>query len=232
MLNKQLHELYSSKWIGLCNAFKPILDGNHFEIKPTNPLLIHIEKEDEFRSSDIKVMICGQEANSWYGEFNNSMEPLQSYYNGFFNRGDCWSYGDQFWNGFRKFWTMLENRFPDKKINYIWNNIVKIGKSNDKGFPPEYIYEIERNYFSILKDEIKIIKPNIILFLTGPNYDRVITDVFGHLQYNAIPPFSERSLSLIELKEVDFTFRTYHPNFLWRNNIENFFSVIINEIKF
>ncbi len=177
-------------------------------------------------------MFYGQETNSWYENFNPNIKQTLVCYDTFYNSGQCWNYGGQFWNGVSKFWTMLEEKFPNKKIRYIWNNIVKIGKYKEKGFPPDYIYEVEQNHFSIIKDELQIIKPNVVIFFTGPMYDSVIEDSFGKLNYIPLAAFSERWLSKVELSGVDFAFRTYHPNFLWRNNIDNFFQTIINEIEF
>lgn len=231
-MNKELLELYSSKWDKLCPAIKSINDDDSLEIKPTNPLLVFIDKEEEYRNADIRVVIYGQETNGWYEDFKTDINPVLDCYDKFYNGGQCWNYGGQFWNGVSKFWTMLEEKFPNKKIRYVWNNIVKIGKSDEKGFPPDYIYEVERNHFSIIKDELKILKPNIILFLTGPNYDSVIADNFGQLSYTALPPFDSRWLSRVSLSGTDFAFRTYHPNFLWRNNIDSFFRTIIDEIKY
>lgn len=236
-MNKQLYELYSSKWNELCTAFKPILEDEDLESWPTNPLLIQIDNEDEFKNADIRVMIFGQETNGWFdgsmtANVDSNLPPILNCYNKFYNGGECWSYGGQFWNGFSKFWTMLEAKYPNKKIRYVWNNIVKIGKSENKGFPPDYIYEVERTHFAVIKDELQIIKPNVVLFLTGPNYDNIISDNFGQLTYSEIPSFSQRQLSKVSLPGVDYAFRTYHPNYLWRNNIESYFNSIINEIKF
>ena len=137
----------------------------------------------------------------------------------------------QYWNGVRRFINLLQAKHPNKKIKLVWNNIVKIGKYDDKGFPPDYIYEVEREHFSIIKQELEIIKPNIVLFLTGPNYDSVIQDNFGTIEKQALAPFSERQISKVKLDNVDLAFRTYHPNYLWRNDIDSYFDTIINEIK-
>lgn len=81
-----------------------------------------------------------------------------------------------------------------------WNNIVKIGKHGDKGFPPDYIYEIEREHFHVIPQELEILNPNVVLFLTGPNYDSIIKDNFGELKYEALPNSTERQLSRVTLK--------------------------------
>ncbi|WP_288007519.1 hypothetical protein [Thermonema sp.] len=180
----------------------------------------YIDKENEWQNADIRVMIFGQETNDW-GDFNTDIDltdgasihkhikPILDYDDKFYNGGECWSYGGQFWNGFSKFRTMFEEKFSNKKIKYIWNNIVKIGKSGEKGFPPGYIiYETERKHFSVIKDELQIIKPNVVLFLTGPNYDGVVTDNFRQLKYTALSPFSARELSKVRLSET--AQRIYH----------------------
>ena len=69
------------------------------------------------------------------------------------------------------------------------------------------------------------------MFFTGPNYDSIVHDNFGKLEKQALAPFSERQISKIKLDGVDFAFRTYHPNYLWRNDIDSYFDTIINEIK-
>jgi hypothetical protein len=177
-------------------------------------------------------MIYGQETNSWYEKENGTIKDIQKLYNSFFNNGDCWSYGGQFWNGVNRFVCSVQKKYSNKKIRLIWNNIVKIGKHGDKGFPPDYIYEIERRYFQVIPQELEILKPNIVLFLTGPNYDSVIKDNFGELKYRAFQNSTERQLSRVSLKGVQFAYRTYHPNYLWRNDISHYFDTIIEDITF
>lgn len=230
-MNSKLLDLYNSKWDKLCLAMKPILEDQTLEIKPTCPLLLSVNDND-YNSGDIRLVVYGQETNSWYSEFHNGIEPIVECYEEFFTNGECWSYGGQFWNGVNRFIELLQEKYPNKKISLIWNNIVKIGKFDDKGFPPDYIYEVEREHFSVIKDELKILKPTIVLFLTGPNYDSVIADNFGNLTYSKLPTdYSEREIAKIGLTGVPFAFRTYHPNYLWRNNINGYFQTIIDKIN-
>lgn len=230
-MNEKLYELYSSKWDNLCSSLKPVLTDETIENKPTCPLLLSI-KETDYSSGDLRLVIYGQETNSWFGEFHNGIQPILQSYNEFFNEGACWNYGGQFWNGVKRFVELLQEKYPNKKISLVWNNIVKIGRFNEKGFPPDYIYEIERNHFSVIQEELKILKPTLVLFLTGPNYDSVIADNFGELAYSKLPTdFSTREIAKIPLIGIPYAFRTYHPNYLWRNNINSFFQAIIDKIN-
>lgn len=230
-MNKLLHELYASKWEDLCSEMKKVQEDNSLLIKPTNPLLLHLN-ELELEKAEIRVMIYGQETNGWFGNFKPDMSRIIDGYNDFYHGGECWSYGGQFWNGFARFKTIFENKYPTKKIIYIWNNIVKIGKFDKKNLPPPYIYEIEQQHFSIIEEELKIIKPDVVLFFTGPDYDKIIVDNFGNLRYLPVVGFAERQLSRVELKDTELAFRTYHPNYLWRNDINKYFGSIIGEIEF
>jgi hypothetical protein len=209
---------------------KRIIDDEKFKIKPTNPLLLCVD-EKEYQIADLRVMFFGQETNSWNYLFSNDMQLSIGCYNQFYNKEECWEYGGQFWNGVRRFARLLKEKFYQRNIQFIWNNVIKIGKET-MGRPPEYIYKVEREFLPVIKDEIRILKPNVILFLTGPNYDDVLADNFGQLNYESFSSYSKRQLSRFELLEVKNTFRTYHPNYLWRNDIDSFFETIINEIYF
>lgn len=234
----KLKELYSSKWEQLSSAMKPIVESNNYSIKPTNPLLLWpCLGDDEYDKADVRVMIFGQETNDWYGTFNpnadkdEEIERISKLYKNFLYVNQ--PYKSQFWNGFNLFKKMLEKKFPDKNIRYIWNNVVKIGKARQKGFPPDYIYNVEQTYFRVLDNEINILKPHIILFLTGPNYDNYIKDKLVKIHFKQISPFTSRKIAELDINGVNFAFRTYHPNYLYRQGkgaINQFFQTIIDKI--
>jgi hypothetical protein len=241
-MNNRLFELYSSKWDKLCTAMQPVIETK--EVKPTNPLLLYMqgrtEGGEDYSEADIRVMVFGQETNGWWtslpktNSFAN-IEMLIDKYDEGFNTDGIFLLKTPFWKGFDKFRKMLGEKYPGKKIRYVWNNIVKIGKADGKGCTPDYIYNIEREHFSIIAEEVKIINPNVILFLTGPKYDNKIADNFEQLQYSAISPFSENELAELSIPDVDFAFRMYHPNyFRYRNDIsmDSFFNAIIQNIVF
>jgi len=230
-MNKKLNKLYNSKWEEYDSELQKIWKDESLLKKPTNPLLIKIDDEEDFINSELKVMIFGQETNGWY-ENSNDIESITNEYSNFFGTGNCYKkHRGQFWNGVNRFQTLLQEKYPSKKIRIVWNNIVKTGRSDGRGMPPNYIYEIERKSFSVIIDELTIIKPNVVIFLTGPNYDWVIKDNFGLLHYESLSPYSKRQLSKVRLESVNFCFRTYHPNYLWRNNINSYFDRIIDEIN-
>jgi hypothetical protein len=133
----------------------------------------------------------------------------------------------------------LQERNKDKKIEYLWNNIIKLGKNNEKGFPQNwYDYDIiKQNFNEIILKEITILKPDFIVFFTGPNdpYDKVLNDIFNNPVRISVEGFSERELCGLKIKNVKKAFRTYHPTYLLRNNrkrpYEEYIEKIINEIS-
>ena len=242
MNNTQIFELYSSKWDGLSAAMQPIILNDSCKTKPANPLLLYVGKcgdEHELENADIRVMIFGKETYGWYGIFTNqpskekAIEDIQCEYDKFFNnRDEYYARNGFFTRGFKKFDTMLQAKYPNKKISYTWNNIIKIGKATSAGCPPDYIYNIEKEYFLVIKDEVRILKPHIILFLTGYQYDDKIENNFGKTDYSQIASFEKKELAKLFIPNVDFAYRTYHPRFLNTVNAENYFNAIIQDINF
>jgi hypothetical protein len=229
-INKQLYDLYFPKWGAVSSALQEIANVDN-PPEPTNPLLLYIDKEEEWINAEIRVMVFGQETRDWEDWPDKSIEHLCDVYNRFFNQNH--GKNSHFWNGLNRFKSILNTKYPNKQIGYVWNNIIKVGKCNEAGRPPQSIYEVEREYFHVIPDEVKILNPNIILFLTGHHYDDVIRDNFGEITYSAIHPYEKNHLAKILIPEVDFTFRTYHPKYLYiHRNIDNYFNAIANEISF
>jgi len=230
-INKELNLLYQSKWELISKNLQEVLVSESV-VKPTNPLLLKIGDEHRYLKSDIRLMILGQETNDWGGNFGGNIEYIQSIYDEFFNTGRCFSYGGQFWNGIGRFLTLIKQKYPNKSIEFVWNNVVKIGKSNAKGIPPHAMYKIEQELFSVLEREVDILKPNLILFLSGPNYDGFLRDQFPSISFEEIKGFATRQLTHVKIHQVDYSFRTYHPNYLWRKGINNYFNAILEQINF
>lgn len=228
-INEELDILYNKNWTEYFTALEKIWTDDSQIIKPSNPLLLHFdeEKEKAIAKADFKVMIYGQETNNW-GEFKNDRTYIKDDYLNFFCTGNCFKYGGQFWNGFKRFKELLERKYPEKKIEFIWNNVLKTGRNADKNKPSEIILNLEETYFNVMQGEIEIIKPDIILFLSGPYYDNELCKRLGDISFNTVGDFSSRQLAKVSFRKN--TYRTYHPNYLWRTGINNYFNAIINDL--
>ncbi len=161
-INKQLEEIYSKYWAGFIENGSTITS-----VIPTNPLLLKVD-EEEFEKSDIKVMIFGQETWGWH-EFSTPIEEGMNKYESFFIKENFYKRHKKsaFWKAFKFFKSNLKRHFDDKSVTFVWNNISKIGKNNGKTGVTKEIRELEQNYFNVIKEELEILKPDIVIFLTG-----------------------------------------------------------------
>lgn len=229
-MNAQLQQLYSSKWENLQTSLKSIDDNKEVELEPANPLLLSVDEEN-YIAADIKLMFFGQETNSWC-EKEEDMNDVISLYDEFFNGEQCWGMSSPFWQSVSKFIEALKLKYPEKNVSTLWNNVYKIGIHEKKGLPTPQIREAERLQFNVIADEIAITKPDIILFLSGPDYDERIREVFPEVKFSPVQGYSERQIAKLQLPGVKFAYRTYHPGYLSRNGIEDYFETILNEISF
>ena len=232
-INRNLQELYLSNWDNLSKKINDLKQDDDQIVEPTNPLLIYISDEEKYLRSDLKVMVFGQETNDWEGGFSKEkMDHILKTYDDFYNSGSCYKRGGHFWNGVKRFNERLQNKFTNKSIHFVWNNVVKIGKNNEKNIPSDQIIHIELEHFNVVQRELEILEPDLLLFFSGPNYDHQIKTKINDVKYLEIDGFKTRELAELRINNIQFSFRTYHPNYLWRNNIDKYFDGILNKISF
>ena len=205
-----------------------------FTEKPTNFLCI--DASDKYLRADIKVMIFGQEKNSWYGDYinNNDTQYLLKIYNDFFNSDNCYTYAGQFWNGVGKLKLKLEEEFSkqNKSVGFLWNNIIKVGRSGKKGLPNQDILDWIEPSFLTIQEEINFYKPNIVIFFTGPNYDKFIKKAFPDVNFESFSRKTPRELVRLKSQHLPLkSIRTYHPNYLWRTGFYDYLDLINTWIK-
>ncbi len=223
-INNKLKELYSSKMVDLKS---PLLEyNNNHKDKATNPLLIKVN--EEWEKADYKIMIIGQETNGWCHECgeNQNFTPnidksLEVYGEFYLNKI---GYKSPFWNEFRRIKRGLSS---DKKIEFCWNNVIKIGRVGVGNSPK--INKIKEEFFNVLLNEIEILKPNIIILFTGPKYDCHVEKYIGKNKTIPISNFSINELSKVEFENLNLKLclKTYHPNYLYRSGLR---AKVINEI--
>ncbi|BCE03624.1 hypothetical protein [Marinicellulosiphila megalodicopiae] len=207
-INQKLKELYASHWKELQENIKT-LDVNAY----TNPLLLSVD-EEKLNSADITVMIFGQETKGW-GKIFPDVEGPMKFYDSFFCQEQFYGgYGkSSFWKGFRFFQKALQNE--NKSHYFIWNNINKIGKPNGRTGVNPRTRQVERDFFSVIAEEIKIIKPDIVIFFTGPYRDADIAHHFPNVTFVQTNS-GIKTRALANVKHADLPascVRMYHPTF-------------------
>ncbi len=228
-MQQELNDLYNSKITSAFRCITGCLQNGHQE-EVTHPLLLCVH--DEYEHAGLKIMFFGQETNNWYGKWETTnVNNLLKYYHDFYCTGECYSYGKHFWNGMRKFRERIGE--VDGPIpGLLWNNIVKIGKCAAKGSPSKVIIDAQSSTFDVVSAEVGITKPNIVLFFTGPNYDHIIRRTFPDVKFLSVCEWTERALARLASRSLpERSFRTYHPNYLWRKGFYTYLNAIVNEIR-
>lgn len=106
---------------------------------------------------------------------------------------------------------LLKQNEINKEPIFIWNNISKLGLSEGKTGVNDKSRELERKYFNVVKGEFDIIKPDLVIFMTGPTRDNDIKFNFEQVLFSKVSDFfSQRKMALVEIDGIK-GLRLYHP---------------------
>ncbi len=234
-INDELKKLYFSKSEDLKKLVSEV--GDFVSEDYANPLLMQCW-EKEYLSSKYKVLFLGQETNGWNDEDDLDKETLEKsimqLYVDFrlaLNPPPHWVRSkSSFWRYVRD--VNRELNGEDKEVNFLWSNVLKFGRREGIGKPNEKVLNAEKKYFNVLQEEINIIKPDVVIFFSGPNYDNHIRERVDGVVFEKCSDYSERKLSRLSHPLLPkHSFRTYHPGYLQRIGGKDIVDVIIKLIK-
>lgn len=190
------------------------------------------------------IMIVGQEARD-LKDYGKSLKEYQMWSISFLSsqlekrehleNKECKKLSSPFWEFIRK----IKCYFFD--YNIYWTNIDKlhlISKGKTERLEEECEKVLNNKYSndkSIFEMEIEIIKPAVIIFLTGPKYYQTMEYALGTsfddkpmLTKNQSKPIVNITDKLKKYSYVESAFWTYHPNYLnMKKEIDN----VIDHIK-
>ena len=211
-MNLRLGELYSQIPVSFSQKVEELNRCHYVEHKITNPWLMAASKH--YYEASKRIMYIGQEPFTWLGEVDNGAYRhenipvlLPNLYDIFVNEEH--GYNSPIWSLFRRFISIR----PD--VGFIAGNVAKCGYVGKTGFDTDI--NIELAY--MLREEIRICQPDMILFVCDPNYDDHInkcTHIIKKLP--CIDGLSDRKLCKLCLEGIATTqiYRTYHPAYLQR----------------
>jgi hypothetical protein len=207
------------------------------------PLLVR--QPDDWLNAMHRVAYIGQETLGWgwtqrevkeYGytwgyeeietlrkflEYDRGVEALIDGYGQFdFAARHPLSHRSPFWQYFRRLTKSLGNK--GDKVSAIFSNVIRCAANSETGFTLWSISEKDRTGYlrwqkGLLKAELTDLRPTLIVFLTGPNYDDYLLSEFDEISFEPLGSFEPRVLS--KLKSAMLTapaYRTYHPGYLNR----------------
>ena len=185
--------------------------------------------EEWYTKADIKIMFFGQEPHGWEKDLDvgDTMAAYEDFLDdkyvvegnsGYFNEDEVgntrmFSFAI---NGIMSCmrYDILQT-YPDKKVSMIWNNISKL--STFEGAPVDsFAHEIEHEYFHVIPKEVEILKPDILIFFTGPRENKYYKYIQENFTMDGEPlplaNLSVHDVARLPIKEVALAYKTHHPN--------------------
>ncbi len=232
-VNQQLQEKYQT--------YLTSIYSQPWEDNVSAPLLMNVFPD--YEKMEKKVLVVGQETHSWEKmNFNLTLEELQVIYENF-NLGKPVALRDgkrlryltsPFWNFSRTLFHNLNkaNLEVTRKTNgFLWTNISKFDCNSTT--PDHELQKRNTAGFHLLKTEISILKPDVVVFLTGTKYDCWINDVFNPQREIILSEGYLTKLSVADGSLPPLTFQTKHPRTLIgskKANIENRYHEVIKRM--
>lgn len=245
-LSKKLTKIYANQWDKLMEQLQ--ING----LKTQCPFVLSVERfknEDWYAKADIKIMFFGQEVHNWehdedlgdtmrkYEEFfENKYEVTEKH--GYFKHEEI-NAGNHFmrWgcNGIMSEFPEILKPYPHKRATLLWNNISKL--STMEGGPVNaQTHMIEREYFHVIPQEIEILQPDILIFLTGAGENKYNNYILENFEFDGEPtslsslPINE--VAKLPIKGVKLAYKTYHPNARYPEDFHwKYYRAIIDDIK-
>lgn len=191
----------------------------------------HFYCPQEYFEGKYKIMIVGKEANGW-GSCAGT-EQSMAFTKAFLLDG---AYRSPFWNFAHEFECALNGQKDFSQTHVFYSNIFRISNNgNPKQLISYSFLDLMWEYLDTLqtvKTEIQTVRPDVVLFLTGPGYDGALYHIFPDLQTKqAIPDYTERKISRLVHPELPpHSYRLYHPDYALRHK-EALWNNLINALK-
>ncbi|WP_152859164.1 hypothetical protein [Burkholderia sp. BE17] len=173
------------------------------------PLLLNVA--DDYLNADVRIMFVGKETNGWWGslrkfyETADAVAAVRARYVEQFHRPTGHS-------RFLRITKLLAHELAGAKRSAIcWNNLMKMDWDRGRGFSRssiEHSPELFELSTRMVRHEIDLLKPNVIIFGSGPAYDRAIKAVLPDRTTISVEP---RALWHFTAGDIR-CYRTYHPN--------------------
>ena len=212
-INDELYSLYSEHWDLLASIIPKRQGYSQPHLMDANPDYAHAPR---------RLFIVGQQPNKWgreYGEYgerrlDDPIKELMKFYDKF-NRGENYKKGDFFPVAHRL--QQLLNPRCDRH-GFMWANLIRIdyarNSSPKEGRVPSQV-EKEVCNVPLLLEEMNIVKPDVVVFFTGPDYERRLMTTFPGIKFGDIKGYEPLVLAQLTHPQLPkHTYRTYHPKYL------------------
>lgn len=181
-------------------------------------------------STDVEVETIGN-----FVEIDGSVNALLNAYHQFrFAKPYPTVHRSPFWRYFRYLEQALAVEAP---TSAIFTDLIRCAANAEAGFTLWSIPAQDRERYlrwqtGLLKHELALLKPSVVLFVTGPYYDAFIEREFPESRLTALPGFDIRVLAKIENTGIAArVYRTYHPGYLNRHQKYATFDAVLEDLR-
>jgi hypothetical protein len=202
--------------------------------KASPPLLL--VPHERWTSAHVKVLVVGQETRRWVYDPNDIGEagdPIKTFRD--FVQAEhgvdamCSLYrwyalgrvhpklNSPFWRGFRA----IDSAVNHARDAALWTNIFKVNVNGSvmRNCRTAEISALQRAQKGLLREEIQILGPDVVVFFSGPRYDSALRFEFPDMELSALS--RRRSPAVVAVVRAaglpPRTIRTYHPEYLQRS---------------
>lgn len=209
-LNRDLRELYLRAWPELMD----IVESR----RPHGISAPYLASaSDSFVAAGRRLVVVGKETNTWFNsniheisrlEAPEAVDFMMEKYRSF-DLGRKYKGRGSFWTPVRELSRRLVGEGHSDSDAFVALNISKFDERGSK--PPTSVLEAQLAT-DLLKGEIEILQPEVVVFHTGPSYDKWIPRWFPGAEIEG-----DRWLATIKAPSLPpTTFRSYHPQYLNR----------------
>jgi len=196
------------------------------------PDLIHIH--DDYLKSKHKIAIIGQQVHGWYYDFPEFLrewpisEAVKEYtrFDYAHDKREPECLRTPFWKFFHDIRRAAYGDDAESHCTVLWTNAIKfVTKRGSDSVIWEGFSRAEpaiRIQGELLLTELRIARPKVCIFVTGPDFDFLLERYFPGLQRRRVARFKEHVLARLVHPALPLrSFRTYHPQYLVRRGLRS-----------
>jgi len=220
-LQNKLNELYL-EYLNKIFTDKILFDQiSKFEI--SSPIFLNCNSEfGKYIDADYKVLYVGKETNYWFNQSEREKCGLlddvsnhEIYLQALTDLYKIFNIGHKYKTAIFTFMDILVEklRLNNESSGILWTNLLRHDHFGNGKVPFEVEQKITYDNNYIFRKELEILKPDAIVFVTGPKYDYILEKTFPGIKYIAIKNMAVGEICLLEHNDIpQKSIRVYHPD--------------------
>lgn len=217
--------------------FRGLYQGFFHDFKLAEPLVgrcsapILLSPPSNWFSAKTKLLLVGQETLGWGVAQGHRGEPAISRLSEFLAAPDGvgrlmsnyeeFAYGKNYHGNQSPFWRAFRLLQSGSGVVQSWTNIFRFDVDAGSvmgSCSAEEVKTILAAQHGLLRLEIDQLAPDVVLFLSGPNYDSALRNEYPEIEFNSVAGRTERQFARVRALGLPArSYRLYHPSYLNRS---------------